>query len=53
MCVCVCDHLISFSNYSVRDCVRGLVGLGVWVCMCVCVITPACLQRDVSYHETK
>ena len=26
---CVCDQLVSFSGYSVRECVWGLVGFSV------------------------
>ena len=29
--VFVCDHLVSFSGFSVREGVWGLMGLGVWV----------------------
>ena len=47
--VCVCDHLVSFSGYSVRECIRGLVGLGVWVYMCVSMFgwvwMPVCVEE--------
>ena len=44
VCVCVCDHLVTFSGYLVRECVWGLVGLGgcEFMCVEVCVTGCAC-----------
>ena len=39
---CVCDQLVSFSDYSVRECVKGLVGLGGSEFMCVEVCVTGC-----------
>ena len=45
---CMCDHLVGISGYSVRQCVRELVGLGVCnfvvKCMWVGVCVSLCLE---------
>ena len=42
---CMCDHLVGISGYSVRECVRKLVGLGVCNFVCVkCMSVGVCVS---------